>query len=236
MSNEMPISVLIRGDTHILYFDDGKIDDDGNIETAYIRVTQGVLCAGDSEVKVSVNDYISKADWILLREYRQAAQNDFLRRDTFIDVSEEVKMIASGYIENNGLALEGVEDLRGAGLILNYRPSKIFPCDCDDAGFFGRRVHLTGFTHTQKTPWFYSGISDRITLFVCNRGKDDVMIGLERSPDSASIIKDAQEICVGPGQTAEITPYKFSQFIRLTASSEKRRINCEVWHQAQLKV
>jgi len=78
-------------------------------------------------------------------------------------------------------------------------------------------------------------VSDRITFFVHNRGKYDVMIGLERSPDSIRTVEDAQKICVSPGQTTEIAPYKFSKFIRLTASSENRRINCEVWHQAQLR-
>jgi len=232
MLNEIPILALRKNNSHILYFDADKIDRPNKIETAYIKVTPRGNHGRNHKMTISINEYLLEKDLALFEKYEQAVQRDYCGCSIFVDVTEEVKMIASGYAENNGFILEGATHLLDSRLVLNYYRNKIFPCG--ESIFFEGRVRLFSYMHSQKSPWFYSGISDTITFFVHNKGDHDVVVHLERGPDSTKIVKEMQEMRIHPGQTVDIVPYRFSKFIRIVASSEKRRIDCNVWHQAQL--
>jgi hypothetical protein len=142
-------------------------------------------------------------------------------------------MIASGFVENNGIVLRNIKYLYYPKLILIYYQDKIYPSY--ECGFFEKKLSLSGYVNRVESPWIFSGISDTITFFVYNNSNEDITVHLENSPNAIQHVDDPQKICVHPDQTIDIVPYKFSKFIRLVANSERGKIDCKLWFQTQLK-
>jgi len=112
-------------------------------------------------------------------------------------------------------------------------PEKIFPCP--EACFFDWKLRIDSRQSYGQSPWFYCGRSDRITFFVRNNGCDAVIVRLEISPDGENVVEDGREVCIHPHETAEIIPHKFAKFIRVVVCSQGAGVDCELWHQAQLR-
>jgi len=233
MNNEIPISIIRRDGAYLIYFDVCNIDNPKKIEAAYIKTKRSNHGDNGQEISVFINDRLSGEDSILLRKYKQTVQEDSYDYRIIADVSEAVKMIAAGHVENKGFILKNVKQLYDPRLTLCYYRNRIYPCP--EYGFFEKKISLFSYTLSQESPWFYTGMSDTITFFVNNKGDSDITIHIQNSPDTVRSVKAAQRIHVPPGETADIIPYRFSKFTRLAVNSEEGRINCDVWFQTQLR-
>ena len=229
MLNEIPISMLKKNGAYLIYFETCKINEPNKIESAYIKARQPKC----NKAVVSINENLSEEDKILLQKYKQSPPGDGCDYNILANVSDVVKMIASGYVENKGFLLEGVKYLCNPRLTLCYSRDKIYPGA--KSSFFEDKIRLLSYAKNQESPWFYTGRSDTVTFFVHNKSGDSIVIHLENSPDSVRIVKDAQKIHVQPEETVDIVPYKFSKYTRITASSEKPEIDCDIWFNTQLR-
>lgn len=232
MKKELPVSIISNSDLHLLYFDVDEIDNPDSIQSAYIVVDRDHQFDKDGEISVSINDRLSEADFMSLRQQKKASRGFSYGSEVLTDASDAVKMIATGYVENNGIVLRTPNNLCNPRLMICYHQKKIYPnCEGD---FFEKELRLSSCSRRIESPWFFSGLSKTITFFVENIGCSEFTIHLENSPNAIQHVDDAQRITVHPGETVDIVPYKFSKFIRLIAHSDNRNVALRLWFQTQL--
>ncbi len=232
MKHTLPVSIIKKRDVDLLYFDADQISNPDKIEAAHIIINEDNKRVNDGLLSVSLNEHLTKEERDLLDtniQFPWEQDGDYCE---LADVSEAVKMIASGYIENKGILIKNAKRLSNVRLQIYYRQDVIYPRS--RCIFFEKELALSGFRNQVESPWFYSGNAETITFFIINTGLDPVQIHLENSPNAIVHIDDAQRTCVQPNQTVDIMPYKFSKFIRLVASSHQRKVNCRIWFQSQL--
>ncbi|WRS27884.1 DUF6385 domain-containing protein [Oscillospiraceae bacterium MB08-C2-2] len=232
MENEISISTIRSNqDLHLLYFDSNHIENPSKIDKAYLL--NAYKKNPDSEVEVVLNEYLTHEDAVLIDELIKKPRYSSDASNILCDITEAVQTLSYGSVENKGLLVKFNGFIYKPRILLFYRKEIIYPrCGCEI--FFEKELELHGFAHRAQSPWFYSGRSQTITFFVENLGSREINIHLENSPNANSVVVDPQCLCVKPGQTVDIVPYRFSKFIRLASVSDDNRIVCNLWFQTQL--
>ena len=75
--------------------------------------------------------------------------------------------------------------------------------------------------------------ADRVTVFVHNTGSVAVVAYLQNSPDGQVFVDDKQVLNVPPGETAIMTPYFFSKYMRMVMHSPDGPGQAILWFQMQ---
>ena len=231
MCNIVPLSAINKQGFTLLYFDIQYIETPEKIDKAYILVDSD---SGESRklADAFLNDALSSQDSESLHASLGRAKINDQSSEIAADVSEIVKMLATEYVLNNGMAVHKTY-LKNPRLMVTYKRDIICPrCNCN--GFFENEIIISGYNQRAETPWYKSAWSHTITFYVENLGKRDVTVYLQNSPNGKNAVGDPQRLTLAPGQTADIIPYKFSKFTRLVADSTRRNVALRVWFQTQL--
>lgn len=78
-----------------------------------------------------------------------------------------------------------------------------------------------------------TAFSELITVFVHNSGSVSVTAYLQNSPDGQVFVSDKQILTVAPGETAIMTPYYFSKYMRMVMYSPDGMGEATLWFQIQ---
>ncbi len=213
-----------------MYFDINSIESPEKINKAYI--ISDVEYEEDSieYAEVSMNNTFTFDEKELqvskITEYYKVTSRPVA------ELSETIKLLTETNIPNRGILLKNLSKLENPRLKLVYQSNIIYPDKCHI--FFSKELLLTTYSKQIISPWFFTGLSQTITIFVQNLGANQVNIYLQNSPNAHQTVDDAQIITVNPRETVDIVPYKFSKYLRLVADSNQTKVAIKMWFQTQL--
>lgn len=234
MKNYVPISMAKFSNQALIYFEIDEVENADMVETAYILLKLNPYKNPEEEIHCYLND---KIDVKSLNNPFTGLSNrySYLREDNvIIDITENLHLLASGVVKNNGLIVEfGNSDLYSCQLQLVYRREIIFPAySC--MGFFEKELILSSFKDKAISPYFFTATSSNITFSIYNMSKHTVSVNVQNSPDAKLFVNDAQTLVLLPNETGLIVPYKFTKYTRVVARSEENCIVIKLWYQTQL--
>ncbi len=231
MLNTIPLSVINKCDVYLLYFNLSDIETPEKIDKAFVIHDEEY--STNEAMEVCLNDMLSDKDIEFLNSKKQKKIGSLEYSGKIAaDVSEIVKQIIGKKNINRGILLMNIKRLRNPRLKIIYHKDIIYPQSC--SSFFDKELNISIYDKSIESPWFYSALSQTITIFAQNNGSNKITINLQNSPNAKLFVNDPQEIVIIPKQTVDIIPYKFSKFIRLVANSTNNNINLKMWFQTQL--
>jgi len=234
--NEIPISILCKDKSVLLYFDMEEIQNANEVEKAYILLEIDEKHKQDKELEFCINSSVSKEEWETIfsptteRKKRKVKEGQKI----YIDVTENFHMFASGMIKNKGLTFKiNGNHLIQCKLCINYIGEEITP-NYREPVFYEKELILSSRKNFVVSPWILSKSCRTTSLYVKNISKHEIVVYLQNSPNAEDFVDVTEVLIVQPKETGVIVPHIFSKYIRITVKSKYRAIVAKLWFQTQM--